>query len=277
MLFVFILFFVLVLGQEVAELAPKNSKRGLVFLYNSSYPVDYKKLTGPGNVISWYYNYGQSPSSQLASSQWEFVPMVWGRDQAKSIQGNVNKIKSGGGAVRYVLGFNEPDIPHKWGGSDMTPANAATLWKQYIQPLSSQRIKLCTPGVSSSPDGFTWLSNFFAACGATCTFDLLCLHHYGRPASSLKAHLEKYHKLYPSLPIWLTEFADSKDTVGNTRQYISQALPQLDSTPYIERYSYFGASRELVSNVGPNAALLDNNGNLKDIGKAYFFAENLQV
>ncbi|KAF3315928.1 hypothetical protein TWF173_003123 [Orbilia oligospora] len=255
MLFGFLIFLVLVLGQEVAELAPKNHKRGIVFLFNSTYPTDYQQFTGSGNTITWYYNYGQSPSSQLASSQWEFVPMR---------------------AEDHILGFNEPDIPRKWGGSDMSPIDAATLWKQYIQPFSSQGIKLCTPGVSSSPDGFTWMSNFFSACSG-CTFDLLCLHHYGRPASSLKAHLEKYHRIYPSLPIWLTEFADSKDTADNTRQYISQVLPQLDSTPYIERYSYFGASRELVSNVGPNAALLDNDGKLKPIGRAYFFAENLQA
>ncbi|KAF3085237.1 hypothetical protein TWF706_000545 [Orbilia oligospora] len=276
MFFGFLIFLVLVLGQEAAELAPKNSKRGIVFLFNSTYPTDYQQFTGSSNTITWYYNYGQSPSSQLASSQWEFVPMVWGKDQAKSIQGNINKIKSAGGRVSHILGFNEPDIPRKWGGSDMSPTDAATLWKQYIQPFSSQGIKLCTPGVSSSPDGFTWMSNFFSACSG-CTFDLLCLHHYGRPASSLKAHLEKYHKIYPSLPIWLTEFADSKDTADNTRQYISQVLPQLDSTLYIERYSYFGASRELVSNVGPNAALLDNDGKLKPIGRAYFFAENLQA
>ncbi|KAK6524355.1 hypothetical protein TWF281_011263 [Arthrobotrys megalospora] len=266
----------LVLGQAVMSAAPKNPKRGLVFLYNSTYPNDYKQFTTPENVISWHYNYGQSPSAQLSSSKWEFIPMVWGKDQAPNIQGNINKIKSGGGTVRYVLGFNEPDIPRKWGGSNLSPTDAATTWQRYIQPLSTQGIKLCTPAVSSSPNGFTWISDFFQACSG-CTFDILCLHHYGRPASSLKNHLEKYHNLYPDLPIWLTEFADSKDTLEGTRLYMNQSLPQLDATSYVQRYSYFGASRELISSVGPNAALLDNNGNLKPTGEAYFFAKKLPV
>ncbi|KAK6331552.1 hypothetical protein TWF718_002101 [Orbilia javanica] len=227
------------MGQLTTELAAKNPKRGLVFLFNASYPLDYSQFTGPGNK-------------------------------------NINKIKSEGGTVRYVLGFNEPDIPRKWGGSDISPTEAATLWQQYIQPLYSQGIKLRTPGVSSSPDGFTWMSSFFKACSG-CIFDLLCIHHYGRPASSLKAHIERYHKLYPPLPIWLTEFADSKDTLNNTKQYISQALSQLDTTPYLERYSYFGASSELVSSIGPYAALLDNDGQLKPIGNSYFFAGNPQA
>lgn len=74
------------------------------------------------------------------------------------------------------------------------------------------------------------LSAQMALLGCLTRLSLLCLHHYERPASSLKAHLEKYHKLYLSLPVWLTEFADSKDTIDNTKQYFIQALPQLDST-----------------------------------------------
>jgi hypothetical protein len=37
----------------------------------------------------------------------------------------------------------------------------------------------------------------------------------------------------------------------------------------VTRYSYFGAFRSSVSNVGPNAAMLDQNGKLTDIGSWY--------
>ena len=37
----------------------------------------------------------------------------------------------------------------------------------------------------------------------------------------------------------------------------------------VTRYSYFGAFRSDVSNVGPNAAMLDQNGKLTDIGSWY--------
>lgn len=42
-----------------------------------------------------------------------------------------------------------------------------------------------------------------------------------------------------------------------------------DRLPYVDRYSYFGAFRSDVSNVGPNAALLTSNGKLTDIGSWY--------
>ena len=45
---------------------------------------------------------------------------------------------------------------------------------------------------------------------------------------------------------------------------------RLTSFPsYIERYSYFGAFRSSVSNVGPDAAMLTQNGALTDIGSWY--------
>jgi hypothetical protein len=37
----------------------------------------------------------------------------------------------------------------------------------------------------------------------------------------------------------------------------------------VTHYSYFGAFRSSVSNVGPNAAMLDQNGKLTDIGSWY--------
>ncbi len=42
-----------------------------------------------------------------------------------------------------------------------------------------------------------------------------------------------------------------------------------DTYSYITRYSYFGAFRSDVSNVGPNSAMLTENGELTDIGSWY--------
>lgn len=43
----------------------------------------------------------------------------------------------------------------------------------------------------------------------------------------------------------------------------------MDRLLYIERYSFFGAFRADVSNVGPNAAMLSSEGTLTDIGRWY--------
>lgn len=42
-----------------------------------------------------------------------------------------------------------------------------------------------------------------------------------------------------------------------------------DRIDYIDRYSYFGSFRSDVSNVGPNAAMLTQKGQLTDIGSWY--------
>lgn len=43
----------------------------------------------------------------------------------------------------------------------------------------------------------------------------------------------------------------------------------LDRLPYIERYSFFGAFRSSVSNVGINATMLSAGGRLTEIGRWY--------
>lgn len=48
---------------------------------------------------------------------------------------------------------------------------------------------------------------------------------------------------------------------------MSQTDGQLNS--YVTHYSYFGAFRSSVSNVGPNAAMLTEKGKLTDIGAWY--------
>lgn len=47
----------------------------------------------------------------------------------------------------------------------------------------------------------------------------------------------------------------------------------LDRLPYIERYSFFGAFRSSVSNVGTNATMLSAGGRLTDIGRWYLGRE----
>jgi hypothetical protein len=46
-------------------------------------------------------------------------------------------------------------------------------------------------------------------------------------------------------------------------------LPDGNYYRNVTHYSYFGAFRSSVSNVGPNAAMLDQNGRLTDIGSWY--------
>ncbi|KAG6819990.1 hypothetical protein H0H93_006693, partial [Arthromyces matolae] len=69
-------------------------------------------------------------------------------------------------------GFNEPDLNSQ---SNIQPAMAAQLWKQYIQPLAASGVRLGAPAVTNGPSGIPWLSSFLSNCTG-CTIDFIPFH-----------------------------------------------------------------------------------------------------
>jgi hypothetical protein len=67
----------------------------------------------------------------------------------------------------------------------------------------------------------------------------------------------------------VTEYALNNDTLTNTQAFFNQTAEYFDSLNQTTRYSYFGSFRSDVSNVGPNVAMLTQNGQLTDIGSWY--------
>lgn len=75
-------------------------------------------------------------------------------------------------------------------------------------------------------------------------------------------------------PIWITEYADDNQDLATTQTFFNASLKYLDESDKVERYSYFGSFRADVSNVGPNAAMLDPYNRLTDIGSWYLGANS---
>jgi hypothetical protein len=69
--------------------------------------------------------------------------------------------------------------------------------------------------------------------------------------------------------IWVTEYAYNNQSLANTQSFFNTSAQYFDRLTNIERYSYFGSFRSSVSNVGPNVAMLTQNGLLTDIGSWY--------
>jgi hypothetical protein len=69
--------------------------------------------------------------------------------------------------------------------------------------------------------------------------------------------------------MWITEYALSHQDLEPTQSFFNTTAEYFDRLDSVERYSYFGSFRSDVSNVGPNAAMLDNKGQLTDIGAWY--------
>ncbi|EKD20976.1 uncharacterized protein L3040_004595 [Drepanopeziza brunnea f. sp. 'multigermtubi'] len=208
-----------------------TSKRGLA--YN-----DASLLTAfaKNSMFSWSYNWGSTQYGGTVPAGIEYVPMLWGlsSDHTRNWADAVSTGLAAG--ATHLLSFNEPDYS---GQANLGYAAAATGYMTYMQPYAS-KAKLVSPAVTNGGDpmGLTWLTNFIAACSA-CTIDAIAVHWYnGGDAAAFKAYMAKAYAAGGNRPIWVTEFQAS-GTALEQAAFLKEVMAWMDSTSYIERYSYF--------------------------------------
>ncbi len=158
---------------------------------------------------------------------------------------NFAAIRKSGSSI--LLGFNEPD---KTDQADMTVDQAIALWPRLQD--TGLRLGSPAPGKSPAQDG-SWLARFMAEAEARhYRVDFICVHWYGDitapdAVEQLRAFLEAVHYRYRR-PVWLTEFSGSNGpwlklktpvTLEDNAAFLRQALPMLESLPYLERYAWF--------------------------------------
>ncbi|KAL7801010.1 glycosyl hydrolase catalytic core domain-containing protein [Trichoderma afarasin] len=272
--------------------AQSSNKRGLVFTPNADWPSDNQIWVQSGSDLTWYYNYQSQPSpdyTSISQDQFEFVPMMWGVSANLSdttFLSQVRTLINQGTNITHVLGFNEPDGSTSNGGSDIQPRDAAQAWVANFEPLGKMGIKLGLPATTGGPDGIPWLKQFLANCSdivstgnqkKNCTFDFLPVHWYDNFAG-LASLIGERRATWPNTSIWVTEYAFANQDLQTTQEFFNQTVDYFGKLDYIARYTYFGAFRSKVSNVGPNASFLNNGGRLTDIGSWYlgFGATNVK-
>ncbi|MCJ1255682.1 hypothetical protein MMC24_003499 [Lignoscripta atroalba] len=251
--------------------APTSSKRGLVHVPSVKYPADDSIWSSSSSDLTWYYNYRSTPSPAYGNSaKLQFVPMLWGAPSDPSDNRFLNDVQDqirSGTNITYVLAFNEPDAQAN-GGSGVPADLAAQAWIREIEPLRKQGVKLGAPAVTGAPTGFLWLQNFFTACKGNCTADFIPVHWYGN-FEGLASHIGQVRATYPNMTIWVTEYANAAASLEESQSFYNQSSQYFDRIDYVTHYSYFGSFRSDVSNVGPNAAMLTEKGDLTDIGSWY--------
>ncbi|KAI0058321.1 glycoside hydrolase [Artomyces pyxidatus] len=240
-----------------------SSKAGLAWPNGNSVDIDQYRTTGK---VSWYYTWGPS----YFDTDLEFVPMLWGSDQANQWQGTINQTIQER-HVQAVLAFNEPQQP---GQSNLTPAQGADLWRTYIEPLRLQGVRLGSPAPSSAPSGKTWLQDWLAACDGGCTVDFIALHWYDVDADAFKAYLQDFHQTF-NLNLWVTEWAcqnyndvKAQCSQDDIYQFMNNTESFMDETDYVERYAWFGAM-ENMQGVNQDDALMTKSGSINALGKQY--------
>ena len=105
--------------------------------------------------------------------------------------------------------------------------------------------------------------------------DFIATHFYGDfPAlASWLGSLNEYFNTNTSsnYGIWITELALPQQNAKATEVMMNTTLPFLDGLDYVEKYSWFGIFREENANewTGDGVALLDNSGDLTELGAIY--------
>jgi hypothetical protein len=214
----------------------RSSKRGLVFVPSTKTFEDNTIWDGPGSDLTWYYNYGASPSSVFKNNKnFEFVPMLWGAptDPKDTVFLDTvqQQIKSGAN-ISHVLSFNEPDGQSATGGSGVPSVLAAQTWIREIEPLKKLGVKLGAPAVTGAPNGLNWLQNFFAACDGGCTPDFIPVHWYGN-FEGLASHIGQVRGTYPNMSVWITEYANAGASLADSQSFYNTSAEYLDRIEYV--------------------------------------------
>lgn len=174
--------------------------------------------------------------------------MLWGLgDHASSWAEDAQSAIDSG--AKYLLGFNEPDQPLIYGGSDLSVSDAVTGWSN-LEKFAG-KAKIGAPAVSNG--GLDWLKSFLEQC-SDCTIDFVPFHWYdsNNNFDYFKSYINDVHDAAGGRPIWLTEFAATGSTDVQTA-FAKQAIEYLDSLDFVERYSYFMvADGKLVTGTAPN-------------------------
>lgn len=191
---------------------------------------------------AWCYNWTSSADDSPLEGV-EFIPMIWGKSQDLASQ--LDRAKKSG---RTLLGFNEPDIKNQ---ANLSVEEALALWPA----LQATGMRLGSPAPSKEgAEPGQWLDAFVRGANQRgYQIDFICVHHYSAiyddpkaATAELKDYLSRIHRHYGK-PLWLTEFALSNwKTPASAEQqgaFIREALPMLESLPFLERYAWFALPR----------------------------------
>lgn len=251
-------------GESVTVVAKDNNIKANLpaRLRNSISFVRYMKISNPDKkgtasvndaavqafAAQWYYGWSLNKSS---FPDQQFIPMTWGKGSCTDA--NVKYLVERND-VDHLLSFNEPDNSSQ---SNIPVIDTAI---QRYKIMQKTGLRLGAP-VTEQDNTFgtgKWLTNFMAQAQLQkLRIDVLPIHWYdwgnqtnNGTTDSLTAEkvftrfvsfVEKVHQAYPSLPIWVTEYNANPNRSSDVvhRYFMKLSTEWMNSTSYIERYSYF--------------------------------------
>ncbi|KAG9007690.1 hypothetical protein FRB94_014112 [Tulasnella sp. JGI-2019a] len=240
--------------------AVQEEKRGIICKTGLGWTDNDVNQTPFQKGSCWCYNW----SPWKCSSVLESVPMLWSMKQIGDWNSQVK-----GKHFKHILAINEPE---QKGQSNMSPAAAVAIWHEHVMTMSADQIG--SPGVTTSPDGFTWITSFLNQCKG-CRVDFVSLHYYGITSQDFIKQITKFYNAVKK-PIWVTEWAcqnysgqkgGHQCTDAEVVEFLRETKSWMDNTPWIQRYAYYGAFQDI--NIQASNRLMSPNGGITSLGKLY--------
>lgn len=263
-------------GSSDLKAAAPSAKKGTGMSTSTKNGIWWQNVNNLNS--NWYYTWGTFiPDDQVANApNVEFVPMLWGGSSVTAT--NVAKLNAlyEQGKIKYVLGFNEPDLTEE---SNMTVAVALDKWEYLCQNLNPG-IKLVSPATSyPSLKETSWMVQFMNGVQErNLRVDYIAVHIYQPNTASLftnpvNAVYERWGK-----KVWITEFGVRDESTGGdptknryTREqmvsFMETLLPQLEDMEAVDRYAWFNSS-PTIAGLWP-CGLVDTDGSLTILGNYY--------
>ncbi|KAG8980842.1 hypothetical protein FRB94_008527 [Tulasnella sp. JGI-2019a] len=208
---------------------------------------------------SWCYNWGTGPCSKQGL---ENIPMFWGTKTISAWQSDVM-----GKSWGHILGMNEPNIASQ---SNLSPQAAASLWMQYIEPVTGKK---GSPAVTTGSDGLTWMKQFMAACDK-CTIDFMVVHHYTIDPDSAISFITEFHTQWPDMEIWITEIGcmdySGKGVYcdqGTADNMMEKVQSWVNTTPWITHWAWYLPAK--TTNIDYSNLMMNGDGSPTTFGKKF--------
>ncbi|KAF8309265.1 hypothetical protein DL93DRAFT_2100121 [Clavulina sp. PMI_390] len=247
-------------------------KRGLAWpWYNGS--LDPSKLNdGSGTTVAIYdWETYAPPSSTGSNGGLGFIGMQGTKDSSSSPVAQLASRQAAQGWAT-VFSLNEPDI------NGITPSDAASWYKEYINPLPTKKAFPAVTNSATSGQGLDWLQQMIDACGSTCSADYVNLHWYGASFDDFQSHVNQAHSQFSEFSIVITEFALANPAGGQSDQiaFYKEAFAWLDAQDWVTLYFPFAATSPAlmqqndpgaVSAVGTGSCLYNNDGSVSAVGQ----------
>ncbi|CAJ2512234.1 Uu.00g052490.m01.CDS01 [Anthostomella pinea] len=167
--------------------------------------------------------------------------------------------------------YNEPER------QSVSVADALAAWRNTMLPLRAQHgVKLSSPACAADAAGTAWLDSFMSQLSAAEKPDFVGIYFYADAAQnaadevqSAQDYLNTRHTKF-GIPIVILEMASTSRDFSVMDTFTRQMVAWLDGQDWVNKYGFFGVSREPVDSfVSPAAQLMDVNGAWTALG--HFF------